>query len=61
MTLMAEGLSNAGIAGRLHVTERCIEKHVTEILWKLNLFTGADPSINRRVTAVLRYQDAIRA
>ena len=35
--LMAEGLSNAGIAQKLVVTEGAVEKHVTSIFQKLRL------------------------
>jgi DNA-binding NarL/FixJ family response regulator len=53
LALMAEGRSNAGIAGTLVVTGGTVEKHVASILDKLGLPPGeAD---NRRVLAVLRY------
>ena len=52
LELMAEGRSNAGIAGRLVVTERAVEKHVTSIFGKLRLPASAD---HRRVLAVLAY------
>ncbi len=56
LTLMAEGLSNAGIGRRLWVTEGTVEKHVRSILTKLNLpETGDD---HRRVRAVIMYLDA---
>ena len=51
--LMAEGLSNAAIAGRIFVTERAVEKHVTSILQKLRL--PAAPDSHRRVLAVLAF------
>ena len=51
--LMAEGRSNAGIAERLVVTERAVEKHVTSIFVKLRL--PADAGDHRRVLAVLAY------
>jgi DNA-binding NarL/FixJ family response regulator len=51
--LMAEGRSNAGIAERLVVTERAVEKHVTSIFAKLRLATA--PEDHRRVLAVLAY------
>ena len=51
--LMAEGRSNAGIAERLVVTERAVEKHVTSIFSKLRLPATAED--HRRVLAVLTY------
>ena len=51
--LMAEGLSNAGIAGRLVVTEGAVEKHVTSIFTKLGLEPAETD--HRRVLAVLQY------
>jgi DNA-binding NarL/FixJ family response regulator len=51
--LMAEGRSNQGIAERLVVTERAVEKHVTSIFGKLRL--PAAPADHRRVLAVLAY------
>jgi DNA-binding NarL/FixJ family response regulator len=53
--LMAEGRSNAGIAERLVVTERAVEKHVTSIFSKLRLATA--PEDHRRVLAVLAFLD----
>ncbi|HSS40948.1 MAG TPA: response regulator transcription factor [Solirubrobacterales bacterium] len=54
--LMAEGRSNASIAGELVVTERAVEKHVTGIFSKLGLEAGGED--HRRVVAVLRFLDA---
>jgi DNA-binding NarL/FixJ family response regulator len=51
LELMAEGLSNIAIAGRIFVTERAVEKHVTSIFQKLRL--PAAPDTHRRVLAVL--------
>jgi DNA-binding NarL/FixJ family response regulator len=51
--LMAEGRSNAGIAERLVVTERAVEKHVTSIFQKLGLPQAAED--HRRVLAVLTF------
>jgi DNA-binding NarL/FixJ family response regulator len=51
--LMAEGLSNAGIAQRLVVTEGAVEKHVTSIFTKLRLEPAETD--HRRVLAVLQY------
>jgi serine/threonine-protein kinase PknK len=56
LTLMAEGLSNSGIATRLFVTEGAVEKHVRSILSKLRLPTTEDG--HRRVLAVLTYLNA---
>jgi DNA-binding NarL/FixJ family response regulator len=53
LELMAEGRSNQGIAERLVVTERAVEKHVTSILQKLRLPPAAED--HRRVLAVLAY------
>jgi DNA-binding NarL/FixJ family response regulator len=53
LSLMAEGLSNQGIADRLVVTVAAVERHVTAIFSKLGLpQTGQD---HRRVLAVLEY------
>jgi DNA-binding NarL/FixJ family response regulator len=56
LTLMAEGLSNSGIAAKLVVTERAVEKHVANILLKLDL--PPSDTENRRVLAVLRYLES---
>ena len=57
LSLMAEGLSNAGIGRRLWVTEGTVEKHVRSILTKLDLpETGDD---HRRVRAVIVYLDSL--
>ena len=53
LELMAEGLSNGAICERLFVTERAVEKHVTNIFQKLQL--PADAAAHRRVLAVLTY------
>jgi DNA-binding NarL/FixJ family response regulator len=53
LSLMAEGRSNRGIAGRLVVTERAVEKHVSNIFWKLDL--PASDSDHRRVLSVLAW------
>jgi DNA-binding NarL/FixJ family response regulator len=53
LELMAEGRSNQGIAERLVITERAVEKHVTSIFGKLRL--PAAPEDHRRVLAVLAY------
>jgi DNA-binding NarL/FixJ family response regulator len=56
LELMAEGLSNAAIASRIVVTERAVEKHVTNIFGKLRL--PASPEAHRRVLAVLAFLGA---
>ncbi|WP_030376028.1 response regulator [Streptomyces rimosus] len=53
LALMAEGRSNAGIAGALVVSESAVAKHINNILAKLNL-PKADAD-HRRVLAVLRF------
>jgi DNA-binding NarL/FixJ family response regulator len=53
LALMAEGLSNAGIARRLVVTEGAVEKHVTSIFAKLGLQPAETD--HRRVLAVLQH------
>ncbi|WP_199489217.1 response regulator transcription factor [Micromonospora craniellae] len=53
LSLMAAGLSNAGIAGELGVSRKAVEKQVGAIFAKLDLPDSA--SDNRRVLAVLRY------
>ena len=50
---MAQGKSNAAIAGTLFLSERAIEKHTNSIFSKLNLTEERD--LNRRVKAVLVY------
>ena len=56
LALMAEGHSNAGIAARLVVTEKAVDKHIGNIFAKLDLYPGEDA--NRRVLAVLTYLNA---
>ena len=51
--LMAEGLTDRGIAERLWVTPKTVETHVRHILRKLDLPAGT--AHNRRVHAVLAY------
>jgi serine/threonine-protein kinase PknK len=56
LALMAEGRSNAGIAKKLWVTESTVEKHVRNILARLNLPESDED--HRRVLAVIKYLDA---
>jgi DNA-binding NarL/FixJ family response regulator len=53
LSLVAEGLSNKGIAERLVVTERTVEAHVTSVFLKLGL--GGSPQSHRRVLAALAF------
>jgi DNA-binding NarL/FixJ family response regulator len=53
LALMAEGLSDKGIAARLWVTPKTVEAHVRHVLQKLHI--PADASYNRRVHAVIAY------
>jgi DNA-binding NarL/FixJ family response regulator len=56
LKLIAEGRSNAGIAGELTVSVAAVERHVTGIFDKLGLRQA--PDAHRRVLAVLRYLQA---
>jgi DNA-binding NarL/FixJ family response regulator len=53
LALMAEGRSNSAVAGRLVVSERAVEKHISNIFSKLGL--SQSDSDHRRVLAVLAY------
>jgi DNA-binding NarL/FixJ family response regulator len=53
LELIAEGRSNQGIADRLVITLRAVEKYVSSIFGKLGL--PSSPSESRRVHAVLLY------
>jgi len=53
LTLMAEGLSNAGIADRLVISAGAVEKHISNVFMKLGL--EPEEGAHRRVLAVLTY------
>jgi DNA-binding NarL/FixJ family response regulator len=53
LALMAEGRSNRGIAERLAVSERAVQKHITSIFSKLGITASDDD--HRRVLAVLAF------
>ncbi len=53
LRLMAQGLTNSGVAKRLVVSERTVEAHVRRLMLKLGLDETDDA--NRRVLAVLSY------
>ncbi|UBU17517.1 response regulator [Nonomuraea gerenzanensis] len=53
---LAQGLVNAAIAERLHVSLSTVEKHVNAIMDKLDL--PRDPGYSRRVLAILRYLES---
>jgi DNA-binding NarL/FixJ family response regulator len=53
LALMAEGLTDRGIAERLWLSRKTVETHVRHILQKLGL--AESPERNRRVIAVLTY------
>jgi DNA-binding NarL/FixJ family response regulator len=53
LSLVAEGMSNRAIAGRLVVTDRTVEAHIKQIFMKLGLAESREQ--HRRVLAVLAF------
>ena len=58
LTLMAEGRSNTAIADQLVISDRAVEKHISNIFSKLGL--PPSDSDHRRVLAVLAYLGSLR-
>ena len=59
LELMAQGLTNTGIAKRLYLSERTVEAHVRHVLQKLGVPESEDG--HRRVLAVLVHLGATQA
>ena len=53
LALMAEGRSNAGIAARLYLSPKSVERHVAAVFGKLGL--PPDSEDNRWVLAVIAF------
>jgi DNA-binding NarL/FixJ family response regulator len=56
LSLMAQGRSNAAIAGVLTISPRVVEKHVASIFAKLGLEPSGND--NRRVLAAIKYLES---
>jgi DNA-binding NarL/FixJ family response regulator len=56
LSLIAQGRSNAAIAGALVISPKVVEKHVASIFGKLGL--APSDSDNRRVIAAIRYLES---
>lgn len=57
--LMAEGLTNAGIADRLVISDRTVESHVRRVFIKLDISESANE--HRRVLAVLAHLRGVQS
>jgi DNA-binding NarL/FixJ family response regulator len=56
LSLVAQGRSNAAIAGTLFISPKVVEKHVASIFDKLGL--APDDNDNRRVIAAVWYLES---
>lgn len=59
LSLMAEGLTNAGIADRLVISDRTVESHVRRVFIKLDIPESANE--HRRVLAVLAHLHGVQS
>jgi DNA-binding NarL/FixJ family response regulator len=57
LELMAEGLTNSGIAQKLVLSQRTVEAHVGHVLEKLGI--PETQEVNRRVVAILTHLRAV--
>jgi serine/threonine-protein kinase len=53
LALVAEGRSNKAIGAQLHLADRTVEAHITQIFLKLGV--DSSPDSHRRVLAVLTF------
>jgi DNA-binding NarL/FixJ family response regulator len=56
LAVMATGRTNAVIAKQLYMSDRAVEKHISQVFLKLGL--GDEREVNRRVMAVLAFLEA---
>jgi DNA-binding NarL/FixJ family response regulator len=56
LAVMATGRTNAVIAKQLYMSDRAVEKHISQVFLKLGL--GDEREVNRRVMAVLTFLEA---
>jgi DNA-binding NarL/FixJ family response regulator len=58
LAAMAAGCSNSAIAEQLYMSSKTVEKHVRAIFTKLDI--PEEPTVNRRVAAVVRWLERAR-
>jgi DNA-binding NarL/FixJ family response regulator len=56
LSLMAQGRTNAAVAGTLHISPGVVEKHVASVFAKLGL--APSDNDNRRVIAAIKYLES---